>query len=217
LNLLALPLRSVLARNRGAAPQQQRAIETRDALLHGAASVFARTPYAQARLKDIAEATGISEGALYFHFGNKSQVAEAILVAQQERMTAVLTRTLVGSGTGLEKLYAVMRGLAELIASDEIVQAGIKLAAEPAGELASAAHDPYFEWVRIARNLIQLGIDDGSVDAKADAEQAAEFINYAFVGAQVLSGMADVWVSLPTRLRVVERHVDALLSPHDAT
>ena len=196
----------------GGAPKQQRAIETREALLLGASRVFARMSYSKARLRDIAQVSGISEGALYFHFGAKAQVANAILEVQQERMTAVLTKTLAGRGDGLEKLIGVMNGLGELIASDEVVQAGISLSREPDPEIAAAAQDPYFEWIRIARTLIQLGIDDGSIVSTVDVDAVAEFLNYAFVGAQVIAGMADAWASLPQRLVIVERHTRALIA-----
>lgn len=193
-------------------PKQQRAVETREALLLGASKVFARASYSSARLKDIADASGISEGALYFHFGNKAEVAAAILSAQQERMTAVLTECLAGPGDGLQKLFNVMQGLGQLMASDEVVQAGITLASEPTGDWASAATDPYFEWIRIARTLLQLGIEDGSVRTDVDVESTAQFANYAFVGAQVIGGMSDSWASLPVRLQVVELQLTSLLA-----
>lgn len=194
------------------APKQQRAIETREALLLGAARVFARLSYHQARLKDIAAESGISEGALYFHFGNKDQIATALLDLQQERMTAVLTAALAGPEDGLDKLCSVIRGLGALMAADEVVQAGIVLSREPTPELQGDAHDPYFEWIRIARTLLQLGIDDGSVSASIDVDTSAQFLNYVFVGAQVIAGMADGWASLPDRLATSERVIRSLLA-----
>jgi len=168
--------------------------------------------YDRARLRDIAAESGISEGALYFHFGNKDQVASAILSAQQERMTAVLADTMAGDGLAVEKLFRVIRGLGQLIASDEVVQAGIMLAGGTSTE-AAEAHEPFFEWIRIARTLIRLGVDDGSITDTTDPEAAAEFVNYAFVGAQVVSGLADSWASLPRRLVAVESALRALLAP----
>lgn len=197
---------------RRGAPKQQRSVETREALLLGAARVFARMSYDRARLRDIAAESGISEGALYFHFGNKDQVASAILAAQQERMTVVLTDTMAGDGPAVEKLFRVMRGLGQLIASDEVVQAGVMLAGATSTE-AAEAHEPFFEWIRIARTLIRLGVDDGSITDTTDPETAAELVNYTFVGAQVVSGLADSWASLPRRLVAVEGALRALLAP----
>lgn len=193
-------------------PKQQRAFDTQDAILLGAARVFSTKSYAGARMKDIAAASGVSEGALYFHFGSKSQVALSLLSLQQERMTAVLTNCLAAPGDGLSKLISVMSDLGDLMARDEIVQAGIRLDDDPAAEIAPVARDAYLGWIRIARALIQLGIVDGSIAPDTDVDAAAEFANYAFVGAQVLAGKADHWTSLPSRLLTATRGLRAVLS-----
>jgi len=193
-------------------PRQQRAIDTREAIIAGAARVYARVSFSSARSKDVAEASGISEGALYFHFASKADIALAVLERQQERMTAVLTECLAAPGDGLSKLVAVIRGLGELMSADEIVQAGIRLEDEPESEIAPAARDAYLEWIRIARTLIQLGIEDGSVRRDVDVDAAAEFVNYVFVGAQVISGKADLWSSLPVRLETAEHLLRGLLA-----
>lgn len=193
-----------MPRGRGAPPKQQRAIETRDALLKGAATVFSRVSYAEARLRDISEESGISEGALYFHYGTKNEIACAVLSAQQERMTAVLTEVLADTENALRKLSRLAHGLGQLIADDVVVQAGIRLAGQPNAEVAATAHEPYFEWVRIACALIKEGIADGSIRKDVDVDGAAEFINSLFVGSQMLSGFADSWKSLPRRLKALE-------------
>lgn len=198
-------------------PKQQRSVETREALLLGASRVLARMPYTKARLRDIAEESGISEGALYFHFGTKREVAIAIIAAQQDRMTTVLSERLAEPGSGFDRLIAVVRGLGALMASDEVVQAGIALASEPTTEVTDVAQDPFFEWIRIARLLIQQGIEDGSIAAETEPERAAEIMNYLFVGAQVIAGMADSWASLPQRLTIVEEAMKSLLAPSAGT
>lgn len=198
-------------------PKQQRAVETRDALLSAAAVVFSRATYAEARLKDIAAESGISEGAIYFHFGNKQDIAVAVLDAQQERMTDVLTRGLAAPAGGLDRLLNVIRGLALLIADDAIVQAGIRLAGQPSAEYEPSARDPYFEWVRITRTLIRQGIEDGSIDENVEADSVADLLNSAFVGAQVLSGLADKWASLPERIATLEPLLRKVLAPDRQT
>lgn len=196
-------------------PKQQRSVETRHALIIGAARVFSRLTYSEARLKDISEESGISEGAIYFHFGNKNDMAHAILDEQQERMTRVLSRSIAGPDSGLRKLMHVCHDLAALISVDPVVQAGTKLASQPITELEEVSHEPYLEWVSIARALIQQGIEDGSVATEVDADSAAEFVNSVFVGEQVLSGLADSWVSLPERIKRMEPYLAAVLSQHE--
>jgi AcrR family transcriptional regulator len=193
-------------------PKQQRAVDTRDALLRAASRVFARTPYAEARLKDIAQEADISEGALHFHFGNKRDVAAAVLDAQQEKMTALLARESKSDANGLARLLGLIDSLANLIASDVVVQAGIKLGGQPASDLNEIAHEPYFEWIQITRTLIHQGVEDGSI-ASSDSARTAELINAIFIGEQVLSELADKWQSLPSRLDVLRPEIVKILAP----
>lgn len=55
------------------------ASETRERLLHAAAESFATKGYEGTRVADIASAAGVSNGALYSHFGSKAEMlAEAL-------------------------------------------------------------------------------------------------------------------------------------------
>lgn len=192
--------------------KQQRSIDTRDAILVGAARVFARVTYAEARYRDVAEESGASEGSLYFHYRSKVDLAKAVLSAQQERMTTVLVRTEAEPGTGLTILLRLMHNLGELIASDEIVQAGIRLAGQPSSEVNTEASEPYVEWIRIARSLIERGVTDGSIRSDTDIDLYAELFNTIFVGSQVMSGLEDQWVSLPQRIARLTPALEAALS-----
>lgn len=201
-----------MPRTVGRVPKQQRAVNTRDALLHAAARVFARTPYAEARLKDISQEAEISEGALHFHFGNKRDVAAAVLDSQQERMTELLVREDESNADGITRILRLIDSLATLIASDVIVQAGIKLSGQPASELADIAREPYFEWIGIARALITQGVEDGSIESD-DTARTAELVNAIFIGEQVLSEFADRWKSLPGRLHTLQPEIVKILAP----
>jgi len=173
--------------------------------------VFSRLTYAEARLKDVADESGISAGSMYFHFGNKVDLARAILQVQQERMTAALTEVLQRKASGLDSLLAVSDRLGRLIASDVVVQAGIKLSMQPGTGLETDAKGPYFEWIKIAASLIHQGIEDGSITPTVDVAAAAEYVNVVFVGAQVLSELEDSWASLPERLGRMRPHLIGIL------
>lgn len=190
----------MVVERKAAALKQQRSIETRGALLTGAARTFARLSYAEARQRDIAVESGMSEGSLYFHFGTKAEIADAVLAAQQERMTAVLTGLSTDDATALEKLTTLMRQLAALIAEDEVVQGGIRLSGQPSNDYSASAREPYFEWERTGATLINEGVADGSIRPDVDVVREAEHINAVFVGAQVLAGLEDNWKSLPRRI-----------------
>ncbi len=201
---------------RSARVVQDRSVATRADLLEGAARVFSRLPYAEARLKDVADESGISAGSMYFHFGNKVDLAQAVLHVQQERMTAALTEVLQHDANGLNSLLALINQMGQLIASDVVVQAGIKLGLQPGTGLETDARGPYFEWIEIAASLIRRGVEDGSIKPTLDAAAAAEYVNVVFVGAQVLSEIEDSWASLPDRLRRVTPHLVEFLSGNTA-
>ena len=196
---------------------QERSIATRAELLEAAARVFSRMSYAEARLKDVSDESGISAGSMYFHFGNKVDIARTILEMQQERMRATFTAVLQEQATGLDSLLAITDGLAELIATDVVVQAGINLSMKPGTGLGSSAKAPYFEWIETAASLIRRGIEDGSIKPTVDANSAAEYSNVVFVGAQILSELEDSWKSFPDRLRRMRPHILNVLDGSSAS
>ena len=193
--------------------KQQRGIRTRTALLEAAGRVFSRMEYDKAKLKDISDDAGISLGSLYFHFGNKDDVAAAVLDAQQERMTEVLSAVVETEGTSLERLLDLLDGVAELISSDALVQAGIRLVGSLPDELKDRGYGYYDEWQRVTATLIREGIEDGSITSPCGAQELAEVVNEAFVGAQVLSGMMDGWQTLPARIQRARPRLQELLAP----
>ncbi|WP_165310862.1 TetR/AcrR family transcriptional regulator [Microbacterium protaetiae] len=196
--------------------KQQRGVEAQRALLEAAGAVFARLSYAEARLQDIADEAGISTGSLFFHLGNKTDIAHTVLATQQERMGLVLTEVLERGASTLDKIIGVFDGLAELVASDPLVQGGIRLSLQPATELDVEASTPYQEWVAVAARLVADGQKDGSVRDDIDVALAAELLNELFVGAQVLAGLEDSWQSLPLRVQRGHRLIRGLLAPQRA-
>ncbi|MDR8412005.1 TetR/AcrR family transcriptional regulator [Nonomuraea sp. 3-1Str] len=66
------------------------AAETRERLLRAAADVFGQRGYDGTRVADIAAAAGVSNGALYAHFGSKAELLVAALRAHGRRLLADL-------------------------------------------------------------------------------------------------------------------------------
>jgi AcrR family transcriptional regulator len=66
------------------------AASTCERLLRAAADVFARRGYAGTRVSEIAEAAGLSNGALYAYFGSKSELLVDALRAHGRRMLTEL-------------------------------------------------------------------------------------------------------------------------------
>lgn len=196
--------------------KQQRGMETQLAILEAAGRVFSRMQYDKAKLKDVSDDAGVSLGSLYFHYGNKEDVAAAVLAAQQERMTEVLTRVIGHQGSSLDRLLSLLDGVAALMSADPLVQAGIMLVDSLPEALQSKGQGFYEEWQRVTESLISEGVRDGSVTSVERAEDLSELLNEIFVGAQVLSGMSDGWKSLPDRINRARPLLLTLLAPKSA-
>ena len=70
--------------------KQDRAVQTVDALLEGAARVLKRVGYARATTNRIAEAAGVSVGTLYEYFADKDAVFDALIERQIEAVVEAM-------------------------------------------------------------------------------------------------------------------------------
>ena len=86
-------------------PRQQRAVETRQAVLDAAARIFAEYGYAAGTTNRIAEAADLSIGSLYQYFPNKDAILSALTDAHVDAGAALLReRTAEGLPESLEDL-----------------------------------------------------------------------------------------------------------------
>jgi len=129
----------------GRRPQQQRGHEKRKAVLEGAARMFDRVGFAQASLSDIARESGVTSGAAYFYFQSKEDMALAIINEQNARTFAALGSSASSTGA-LEGLILASRTIADLILTDEVVRAGLRLSLEQ-GTLSGPTQGFYVDWM----------------------------------------------------------------------
>lgn len=62
------------------------AARTREELLDSALEVFVRNGLSAARLEDVAAGAGVTRGAVYWHFKNKQDLYEALLLREHQAM-----------------------------------------------------------------------------------------------------------------------------------
>ena len=86
------------------------AAQTRDRLLRAAADVFAERGYDGTRVADIAAAAGVSNGALYAHFGSKAELLTGALRTHGRRLLADMVAADPGRPV-TELLLAIGRSL----------------------------------------------------------------------------------------------------------
>lgn len=78
--------------------RDERAEETREALLTSARAAFADRGYAGSSLEDIVGPAGLTKGALYHHFGSKAGVFEAVYTAMSQRLVEAVEAALAAAG-----------------------------------------------------------------------------------------------------------------------
>jgi AcrR family transcriptional regulator len=85
--------------------REEKKAQTRERLIEAAASVFAEKGFATTSLDEVADAAGLTKGAVYSNFENKEDLVVAVLKAHQDRQTGISD---VATATGtIEEQQAV--------------------------------------------------------------------------------------------------------------
>ncbi|WP_344447364.1 TetR family transcriptional regulator, partial [Kitasatospora nipponensis] len=97
-------------------PRQERAQRTRQLLIEAASASFDQAGFAMTGLNDVIRPTGISKGALYFHFGSKEQLAEAVMAESRAGLREAIRSARHSSDCPLQYLIDLSHGLARRLA-----------------------------------------------------------------------------------------------------
>lgn len=186
------------------------AAETRERLLRAAADAFAERGYDGTRVADIAAAAGVSNGALYAHFGSKADLLVAALRTHGRRLLAdLLVADPERSVLGL--LVAAGRRLPERrdARADLIVEALV--AARRDEDVARPMRDYVGERADWLADLVRMAQSDGELDAAVSPDALAHFCLLLAIGSALvppeMRGVDDEeWAALLTRVaRAVAR------------
>lgn len=180
------------------------AAETRSRLLQAAADVFAARGYDGTRVADIAAAAGVSNGALYAHFGSKAELLVGALREHRHRMMADLFAAdpdrsiadlLLVIGRWLPRRrdpqgYLVVEALVAARRDDDV------------GRLMQSYVGERADWVV---ELVRAGQRSGDLDPSVSPDALAHFCLLLAMGSALvrpdLHGVdADEWSALLTRV-----------------
>ena len=179
--------------------KQARAHATRESIIQAAGRVFAEQSYSTATLADVIAEAGVTQGALYFHFDSKHDLAVA-LIQRQHAESYSGEFDLPDAPTGLRALVVMSAALAAQITSDPVVQGGLRLSTESSELFPEYASRPYLDWIDGCTSFIQQAIDQGDIVDGVEAGTAARFIMSTFTGVQVVSRALTNWDDLFDRL-----------------
>lgn len=162
------------------------AAETRERLLGAAADAFAERGYDGTRVADIAAAAGVSNGALYAHFGSKAGLLVAALRAHGPLLLADLlaadpdrpiTDLLLAAGRRLPRRHGVRGYL--------IVEALV--AARRDEDVARSMRDYLGERSDWLAGLVGIAQDDGEIDPALSPKALAHFCLLLAMGSALVT------------------------------
>lgn len=188
--------------------KQERAIATREALVAAAGRVLAAKHFETARVADILEEAGITQGAFYFHFPEgKKQIAEELIRRQDAQFTRLRDELFNSDLDGISAILALSDALGKALHADPVTQAGIRLVTQASTTFPDAAKLPDPTWIDAITTLLNRARDDGTLHADIEIATAAHSLVYLFTGAQVSSFVNDSWANVHHTLHTIEPFV----------
>lgn len=169
--------------------RQPRSRATRSRILEGAAERFAADGYHGTSYSSLLEATGLSKGALYFHFPSKLDLAvEAYRVKQQELIQASLGRGR-GSGSALERLFAALEARAGAYMRDRSFRILPRLSTDFARDpdLVPLVRELHANAVGAFTSLLREAQEAGEIAPEVDLQAVARTIFATIVGMDEVS------------------------------
>ncbi|HEV7626068.1 MAG TPA: ScbR family autoregulator-binding transcription factor [Streptomyces sp.] len=172
---------------------QQRAVETRQLILEAAAEVFDEGGYRAARISEIMHRSGTTQGALYFHFASKKELARSVMLAQRDAV--VLPPGL----DGLQRLIDTTLFLARELQTNKLLRAGVRLAVEQE-EIGFHDDAPYLEWAEVFRGQLVAAASRGELRAGVEVDRLARLLVGCYTGVQHFSKISSQRADLPERI-----------------
>ncbi|MBB1154187.1 MULTISPECIES: ScbR family autoregulator-binding transcription factor [Amycolatopsis] len=171
--------------------RQERAEQTRKAILDAAASRFDAVGFLGASLSDILAEAGVTKGALYFHFKSKEELADA-LIREQFTVWDPLADI---DNPGLQTAIDLTQNMGHSLRTDVRVRAGIRLVIEQ-GSFVTPAANAYKQWIDTVHGLLLAAKAAGDVRKDVNAHDLAQYVVASFTGSQlssqVLTGRTDL-------------------------
>lgn len=181
--------------------QQARAIATREAILRSAGAVFGDVSYATATLSDVISQAGVTQGALYFHFDSKLDLAQEVIRQQHELSMEAAGRFAEQSRPALDALVLLSGELARQITTEPVVRGGLRLTTESGQLFPEHSQGPYIDWIQSTEHFLRRAADEGSVSGSMNFPGMARYIISAFTGVQVVSRSLTGWADFTERLQ----------------
>ena len=176
-------------------PKTQKQLQserTRQQIIDAAIQLFARKGFYSTSIADLAQASGLTKGALYHHFENKDALFFAVVETVRDLWRETVVRDVLKAEDALTRLTVLFDNHARLISENEtfcLVLGGLVLEMDGVNPTFMAALQEIFADLKIfIQRILQKGQAAGQVRSDLDPELTALNI----VG--MLEGSAIPWI-----------------------
>jgi AcrR family transcriptional regulator len=187
--------------------QAERSQATRAELVAAARKLFAVRGFAGTSLDEILAACGVTKGALYHHFATKTDLFRAVVEAEEQRLTALITEAARMTRTATGALHAGCDAFLQACLDPQLQR--ILLLDGPAVLGPQAMRD--LEG-RYTRALLQRGIEEALAEVSAP-RRPSEAATHLLIGALSSGAVAIAQApNPPAMLRLMKSEVARLLA-----
>ncbi|MFD5877018.1 ScbR family autoregulator-binding transcription factor [Streptomyces sp. NPDC060322] len=176
--------------------RQERAVRTRQAILEAAAEVFDELGYEATTIAEILQRSGMTKGALYFHFASKQELGLEVLRAQGGSVPLACPKELK-----LQEAVDRALGLAYLLQTDPLLQGSVRLTVDQGSPNDGLDRRvPMQAWTNDTQDLFREAQAAGELLPDLDLERVAKMFVGAMTGVQILSRTMADRADLPERV-----------------
>ncbi|MEV5887155.1 ScbR family autoregulator-binding transcription factor [Streptomyces sp. NPDC052020] len=186
--------------------RQERAVRTRQAILVAAGEVFDEVGYEAATIAEILRRSGVTKGALYFHFSSKAELAQGVLDEQVNALPVVPRGELCLQRSLDEALLLafLLRG----DGGDAIVRGSVRLTVDQGAPRDGLDRRlPMQGWERHTLGVLEEARAAGELLAHVDLVRVTKVLVGGMTGVQVLSNIMTGRRDMPERVADLYRHV----------
>lgn len=167
---------------------QERAIRTRRTFLEAAAQVFDEYGYDSATIALVLERSGLTRGALYFHFTSKEELARGVLDE------AVTRQGVSPQPFKLQEWVDIALLLAYRLPREPMLSAAVRLSVDPKARVLLGTRWP--DWIDLSRELLVAAAERGELLPNIDPVGTARVTVGAWTGVQLVGEAVQDQVDL---------------------
>jgi AcrR family transcriptional regulator len=186
--------------------KQERSVQTRAQILNAAADAFAARGFPSVTIQDVAQLTGMTKGAVYFHYANKESLAVAVTKSFYRKMHGIADGIADEGRSSLDALVEFLLRISIAFRDDTLIQAGARLQIERA-LITTPLPTPYQDVTELIIGWLEQARESGELGAEVAIDEVVQVLVSAVFGAQhiswVLSERADLVDRVHGIIRVV--------------